>query len=208
MQRAPLYILIGPNHHGLGEPVSVFGEGSWNTPIGELKVDSEIAEAILSNSDYAKNDPMAHSQEHSLEVLMPFIKLSNQEAKIVPICMYAYNLKVCIDLGAAIAAALNRANKQAIIVASSDMSHYVSADFAKQADGFAIDKILALDPKGLLETVMKKNISMCGSGPAAVALIAANELGAKKAELVEYTNSGAVTGDNSEVVGYAGLIIS
>jgi len=210
VQPSPLYIVIGPNHRGRGAPVSVSPEGTWQTPLGDLDVDEETASSIISLSKCAKSDASAHAQEHSLEVQMPFIKLSNPSAKIVPICMYDYSPQTCADLGKSIARAISggKRGQRPLIVASSDMSHYIPALDAKKADNMAIEKIIALDPEGLMRTVENNGISMCGSGPDAVALWAAKELGASKARLLDYSTSGDVTGDNNEVVGYAGLIIT
>ena len=207
---ADIYVVIGPNHRGEGSPVSVYPEGTWETPLGELEIDAETASSIIDNSEVAAADPSAHLQEHSLEVQMPFIKLSNPSGKIVPICMYDYGANTCMDLGRAVSNAVKKksGNKKFLIVASTDMSHYVSASYAKEIDAMAIEKILNLDPAGLLRTVVEKRMSMCGSGPVAAALWAAKELGASGAKLVNYSNSGEATGDYNEVVGYAGLIIS
>lgn len=203
------YVLIGPNHYGTGEDISVYPRGAWATPLGELPVNQKLAAAIVSRSSFARTDMQAHSQEHSLEVLMPFIKYSNPSADIVPIAMRDYSPDVCKDLGTAIADAITELNiaDTTILVASSDMSHFISADKAERLDRLAIDRMLALDPGGLLETVRENNITMCGSGPMAAVLWAAKALGALTAELSRYTNSGDVTGDRSQVVAYAGILI-
>jgi len=210
MEPAALYIILGPNHRGNGAPVSVYPEGSWDTPLGELEIDTNMVSSILSFSKSAKAGSSAHVQEHSIEVQLPFIKLFSPSAQIVPIAMYDYSLETCLDLGQAIAKAVSGlpAKANITIVASTDMSHYIPAAEAKKADQTAISRILGLDPEGLISTVSKNDISMCGVGPVASALFAAISLGASGAELVNYSNSGDVTGDNSEVVGYAGLIVS
>lgn len=210
MQSASLYIMIGPNHRATGAPVSVYPEGQWKTPLGSLDVDNRLAALTAQYSKYAKLDASPHIEEHSLEVLTPFVKMANPVARILPVCMYDYDPAVCLDLARSLSRALKETgeSRDAVIIASTDMSHYVTADNARQADGLAIDRILKLDPEGLLETVETNGITMCGSGPAAVAIWAAAELGAQNARLVAYTNSGDVTGDNREVVGYAGLIIT
>jgi len=207
IEPASLYVLIGPNHRSAGAPVSVYPEGSWQTPLGPLEVDEDIAASIIAGSSYAEAGALAHEAEHSLEVQMPFIKLTSPSAKIVPISMYDYSLETCRDLGIAISKAVSLRTGSTVIIASSDMSHYVPAETARQADTAAIEKILALDPGGLLSVVEQQGITMCGSGPVAAALWAAKDMGATGAELVGYTNSGEATGDDSEVVGYAGLII-
>lgn len=203
------YVLIGPNHYGAGEDVSVYPRGAWATPQGEIPVNQKLADAIVARSSFARTDMQAHSREHSLEVLMPFIKYSSPSADIVPVAMRDYSPDVCKDLGNAIAGALKelRIVETTILVASSDMSHFISASDAERLDRLAIDRILALDPAGLLEVVRENDITMCGSGPMAAVLWAALALGARTAELTRYTNSAAVTGDRSQVVAYAGILI-
>ncbi|MFH1369166.1 MAG: AmmeMemoRadiSam system protein B [Elusimicrobiota bacterium] len=204
-----LYILIGPNHRGMGAPVGIWSEGAWMTPLGELEIEDKVAKAILKKSNTARSDFLSHAQEHSLEVQLPFIKYFSPGAKIVPVSLADYSPATCRELGEAAAAAIkeNGFTDDAVIVASTDMSHYVSAEQAKKSDNLAIRKILDIDPKGLLETVKQNDISMCGSGPAAAALWAAKILGAKSSKLIRYSTSGDVTGDSSEVVGYAGIIV-
>ena len=204
------YIIIGPNHSGLGAPVSIYAEGAWDTPLGPLEVDKELAVEIRERDRFAMFDTVAHKQEHSIEVQLPFIKLFNHHAKIVPIALGDYNPDTCARLGNAIADALKAMHREqdTLIVASSDMSHYLSVEYAKAADKPALDHILKLDPAGLLKVVSENDISMCGSGPVAVMLHAVKAMGATKAELVNYTNSGDISGDYLQVVTYAGIIVS
>lgn len=208
---AELYIMIGPNHRGIGSPVAVYPSGSWETPLGSLPVEESVAEAIVVNSaGFARPDVIAHAEEHSLEVQAPFIKYLSPQAKIVPISLADYRPEVCRNLGAAVAKAVRSGAyaQSTLLLASTDMSHYIPAEQAKEVDSLAIDKIEHLDPAGLLKTVFENDISMCGSGPTAVALYAARELGATAARLVRYATSGDVTGDQDEVVAYAGLIVT
>jgi hypothetical protein len=152
---------------------------------------------------------MAHLQEHSLEVQLPFIQCLKRNFTIVPIQMMDTRLETCIEVGNAIASAIAEFNKEGVlIVASSDMSHYVSAETAKRKDHAAIKRILDLDAQGLYNTVRDEGISMCGYGPVVTMIAACKSLGATKAELVKYTNSGDVSGDYDQVVGYAGIVVS
>ncbi len=205
----PIFVLLGPNHTGLGEPASIMRTGEWEMPLGKVKIADELANTILESSQILEDDPDAHLQEHSLEVQIPFIQYLVPEARIVPIALSDYRLSTCQDIGEAIANAIQQTNQQAntIIIASTDMSHYEPQENAERKDKLAIDEILQLDPEGLLEVVRKEDISMCGSGPTATLLYSARKLGAKSAELVLYRTSGNTTGDYSAVVGYAGLII-
>jgi MEMO1 family protein len=208
------FVLIGPNHTGLGEPVSLMSKGEWETPLGTVRIDEGLAAAILSRSRLIREDTLAHLKEHSLEVQLPFIQYLKKEFMIVPIQMMDTRLETCLALGNAIAEAIQDQGRATsdergvLIVASSDMSHYISADAAKKKDHKAIQRILDLDAQGLYYTVRDENITMCGYGPAVVMLTACKALGAMKADLVKYTNSGEVSGDYDQVVGYAGIIVS
>ncbi len=204
------FILIGPNHTGLGEPVSLMAKGEWETPLGTVQIDEGLAAAILSRSRLVREDTLAHLKEHSLEVQLPFIQFLKKEFTIVPIQMMDTRLETCLALGNAVADAVREQARKTgvLIVASSDMSHYISAEAAKKKDHKAIQRILDLDAQGLYYTVRDEDITMCGYGPAVAMLTACKALGAKKAELIKYTNSGEVSGDYDQVVGYAGIVVS
>jgi predicted class III extradiol MEMO1 family dioxygenase len=226
------FVLIGPNHTGLGAPVSLMASGQWETPLGLVEIDEALAASILSKSTRIREDSLAHLHEHSLEVQLPFIQQFKQEFKIVPIQMLDTRLDTCKEVGRAIGEAVRERNQESevrgqksgqeklltphsalhtsrdvLIVASSDMSHYERADVAKEKDFKAIHELLNLDPEGLYRTVRENGITMCGYGPAVTMLIACNLLGASRAELIKYTNSGDVSGDYEQVVGYAGVVV-
>ena len=222
-------VLIGPNHTGLGAPISLMSSGSWETPLGTVEIDSSLAASILSKSPRIHDDTLAHLREHSLEVQLPFIQYFEQEFKIVPIQMLDTRLETCLELGMAVAAAIKEktqksearghaatqelirdpqsAIRNVLIVASSDMTHYEPAEIARKKDQLAIGHILSLDPEGLYRTVKTNHITMCGYGPAVAMLVACKTLGATRAELIRYSNSGEVSGDYDQVVGYAGIVI-
>lgn len=202
------FILIGPNHTGMGASVSVFPDGSWEMPNGLIEVDKVLASAIIGKSKYAAEDYNAHLGEHSLEVQLPFIQHLTHDFKIVPITLMNTTKDACKDLGDAISGAIKETKKYVLIVASSDMTHYESASSAKEKDLKAIEKILSLDPPGLHAIVKQLGITMCGFAPAVTMLYAALSLGATKATLVKYMNSGEVSGDYERVVGYAGIIVT
>jgi len=197
-------IIIGPNHTGLGPPLSIMTEGIWETPMGNAQIDSELAENILTNSRYLKADTFAHLNEHSIEVQLPMLIYFKSDFKFVPIVMGNYSIQFINDLSNAI---IKAAESNVLVVASSDMSHYVSRREAKELDSLAIEKIKNLDSLGLMEVVYEYDISMCGSGPMAVAINYSKERGAKEAILLDYTDSGEVTNDTSSVVSYAGFVI-
>ena len=224
------FVLIGPNHTGLGARVSIMCEGRWETPLGAVDIDEPLARSILSKSQRIQEDSLAHLREHSLEVQLPFIQYFKKSFKIVPIQMLDTRLETCLEVGRAVAAAIAECGVRSaelkseaasaytaqsskseipkvLIVASSDMSHYERAAVAKEKDFKAIHHILALDPEGLYYTVKNHGITMCGYGPAVAMLTACKILGASEAKLVKYANSGEVSGDYEQVVGYAGIIV-
>jgi len=206
------FVLIGPNHTGLGARVSIMCEGIWETPLGAVGIDEPLARSILSRSPRIQEDSLAHLREHSLEVQLPFLQYFKKRFTIVPIQMLDTRLETCLEVGRAVGEAIKEGMRDerpsnALIVASSDMSHYESAASAKEKDFKAIQNILSLDPEGLHNTVKKHGITMCGYGPAVAMLTACKILGASEAKLVKYANSGEVSGDYEQVVGYAGIIV-
>ncbi|MBI5055485.1 MAG: AmmeMemoRadiSam system protein B [Nitrospirae bacterium] len=201
------FIIIGPNHTGLGSPASIMSSGVWQMPTGELEINENLAKKIMAKSGIIQEDALAHSMEHSLEVQLPFILHFSSAVRIVPITMMGVSLESCRLLGEALANVIKETDGPVTIVASSDMSHYVTDSTARTKDKKAIDRVIALDPEGLYSTVNKEGITMCGVVPVTTMLFAANKLGAKKAELIKYMTSGEVSGDYDYVVGYAGLIV-
>lgn len=200
-------VILGPNHTGAGKRFALYEKGAWNTPLGDVEIDSDLASDILKTCEYLELDTKAHVYEHSLEVQVPFLQCLKTDFKIVPIVLAGSDMAAYKNLGAGLAASITKLKKRVLIVASSDMSHHESQDAAKKKDKIAIDAILALDEERLIKDVEGKGISMCGYIPTAVMLIAAKALGAKEAKLIKYQTSGDVTGDYADVVGYAGLIV-
>lgn len=204
-------IIMGPNHTGLGERVSLFDGESFLTPLGEVKIERELVELLFNETKLVKKDRWAHIREHSLEVQVPFLQFLNPQVKIVPLCLSELDLYEIRELGKALAKAVKvyteQTGKKTLIVASSDFSHYEPHSVAKKKDGLAIEEILKLSEEGLLKTVIGQRISMCGIMPVSVTIVACKELGAENALLVEYKTSGDITGDYSAVVGYGGIII-
>jgi AmmeMemoRadiSam system protein B len=201
------FIIMGPNHTGMGKPFSIMTEGSWQTPLGEVEVDSELGKKILAYSHHLEEDETAHLHEHSIEVQLPFLQYFSPGFKIVPIVFAPAHPAIYKEIGKAIAGAIKELGRGAVIIASSDMTHYEPQAWAEKKDSQAIEAVLALDEDRLLKRVDELNISMCGYAPAVSLIVAAKELGAKGAELVKYQTSGDTTGDYSSVVGYAGIII-
>lgn len=200
-------VILGPNHHGRGAPLAL-GTDSWRMPLGEVGVDRELARSILARSKVITEDETAQNYEHSLEVQVPFLQYRNSGVTIVPIVVSHVPYQVCVEAAIDLASAIREHSRPVLLVASTDMTHYESRAAASRKDHLALERIKALDPKGLYETVLGNRISMCGVMPTTIVLLAAKELGAKQARLVRYTDSGEASGDTSQVVGYAGLIIS
>jgi AmmeMemoRadiSam system protein B len=199
-------VVLGPNHRGLGADVAVSDEDRWQTPLGEVELDREVGEAVVSASRWAEWDDLAHAQEHSVELQLPFLQyVYDAGFKVVLIAVLRQNLETGQELGRAIAAALR--GKDGIVIASSDFSHYEPKSTASTKDHLAIEAILGLDPGRLARVVADHNISMCGPGPVMAMLTACKELGATKARLLRYATSGDITGD-PQVVGYASLAVS
>ena len=203
------FVFLGPSHRPIRPTFALMKDGEWETPLGKIRVDPDLAERILSSSLVIEVDASAHADEHSLEVQVPFVQYFQPQFAMVPITVsHRASFEDLTDLGEAVATGIQAINKDALIVASTDMSHYVSREEAKELDFLAIEKVLNLDPKGLYDIVRKKDISMCGFQPTTAALVAARALGAKKAELIKYATSGDRTGDFRKVVAYAGLRIT
>jgi AmmeMemoRadiSam system protein B len=200
-------IVLGPNHTGVGADVAVAPHASWSTPLGPQRIDVELARAFLDAVPQAQADDRAHGREHSIEVQLPFLMHRSKELMVLPVCLRHLRLGECLDLGGRIAALIEGIDEPVGIVASSDMTHYQPAEVARSQDRLAIDAVIARDPTELFQVVHGNAITMCGVIPATVAVAAANRLGATAAHLVAYATSGDVTGDNSAVVGYAGMCI-
>jgi len=198
---------MGPNHTGLGKPFSLMTEGVWRMPLGDVEINSELAKRILASSKYLEEDYNAHRFEHSIEVQLPFLQYINNRIKLVPIVLSHAPGTIYKEIGREIAAAVKDLNRQVVIIASSDMTHYETQASALRKDDYAIEAILSLDEDELLRRIEELNITMCGYAPAVCLITAAKLLGAGRAELVRYQSSGDTTGDYSSVVGYAGIII-
>jgi AmmeMemoRadiSam system protein B len=201
------FVILCPNHTGNGEPLAIMSEGEWKTPLGNATIDSEIANALKTATPLVTEDSAAHQYEHALEVQLPFLQVLRPDFQFVPIAVGTSKFESLTTLGQAIAMVLEKLPEPATIIASSDMNHYENDTVTRAKDKRAIEQVLALNPRGLYDTVREGNISMCGYGPATIMLTAALQLGAKKAELVRYATSGEVSGDRDSVVGYAGIAV-
>lgn len=198
-------MILGPNHHGVGALAALSPEDGWQTPLGIVPLEKRLAGLVKKHIPAIEEDSTAHLYEHSLEVQVPFLQYIRPDVAIVPICLAFGDYAGCELVGAGLAAAIREFGEEVLILASSDMTHYESAEAAKQKDGLALDRLLVLDAQGLVHVCRTQKITMCGVIPAATMLVAAKQLGAAKAELVAYTTSGEVTGDTRQVVAYAAV---
>ena len=214
-------VILCPNHTGKGRPLAIMANTTWQTPLGEVAADAEMGARLLRRFPALQEDSAAHRAEHAIEVQLPFLQAQQPELNIVPIAIGTSDFDVLRGLGEALADVIadrhpedrheedqdEERPEKTLIIASSDMNHYESDAITRVKDHKAIERVLAMDARGLWEVVMNEDISMCGFGPTIVMLTAAKILGATSATLVKYATSGDVSGDYASVVGYAGIIV-
>jgi len=215
-------IVLCPNHTGRGVPLSIMSATAWRTPLGEVAPSTELASRLLRRFPALEEDSAAHRGEHAIEVQLPFLQAQQKNLRIVPIAIGTSDFSVLRELGEAMAEVIgdvggypidaasgesDQAARKILMIASSDMNHYEPDSITRVKDRLAIERVLALDARGLWEVVMREDISMCGLGPTVTMLAAAKILGATRATLVRYATSGDVSGDRESVVGYAGITV-
>lgn len=200
-------LLLGPNHTGLGKQLALWPDGRWLLPGAHLDVDKKLAERILQGAPAVQSDRNAHLQEHSLEVILPFLWAIQPQTRIVPLAVAEPRLDVLQRTAQELAQVLTAWSAPVLILVSSDMSHFISAEQAETKDRMALQAALERDPERLYATVRDERISMCGMLPMTLGLATANKLGASQARLIAYATSGDATGDFSQVVGYAGVVV-
>ena len=194
-------VILGPNHTGYGYPVSLWAGVSWNTPLGDVEINRELAKRFLG--DVIKVNETAHIHEHSIEVQLPWLQHLYKKVKIIPISMLAQDMETARAVGKAI----SQAGDNLILIASSDFTHYEPHSVAMEKDGSIIEAIVDLDEEEFYERCKNLDCTMCGYGPVASAMVAAKEMNAKKATLLKYATSGDTSGDFSQVVGYSSIVI-
>ncbi len=200
-------IVLCPNHSGIGNKIAVMDKGEYALPGSHIPIDTQLAQTILSEFPKAQVDPSAHQNEHAIEVELPFLLARQPKLRLVPIVLGAISRDEATELGMALHAAVCRLDEDVLVVASSDMSHYLPVAQAMQQDHLALEPILNLDPAGLHRTIVDNNITMCGYLPTIAMLAYAQARSAKSPQLVDYTTSGQAFGDYDRVVGYAGVVI-
>jgi len=200
LQETDCFVVLGPNHTGLGEPISVSDAGEWETPLGRVPVAGAEREKLLGALGI-EADGLAHIQEHSIEVQLPFLQHCFRGFKILPITIGTQRLQDLLELGNALAELKGKVS----VIASSDFSHFVPLETAKKNDLMAIKKITALDVEGFHGMVMRERMSICGSAPIAGAMQYCRKAGYKSGRLLGYGTSASATGDSESVVGYAAI---
>lgn len=201
------FILMCPNHTGVGHPLAIMSEGAWETPLGRVPIDSPLAEALKQRFPLLAEDMEAHRAEHAAEVQLPFLQIRRPDCTFVPIALGTGRYEILEALGNAIAETVQALGERVLLIASSDMNHYENDAVTRQKDYKAIERILVMDARGLFDVVMNENISMCGFGPTVAMLTAARRLRATGTELIKYATSGEISGDWNRVVGYAGIVV-
>jgi len=197
-------VILGPNHTGYGSALALMNEGVWRTPLGDVEIDSAIANQIVHETRLVDIDDVAHRFEHSIEVQLPFLQyLYGSEFKFIPVCFQMQDLSSAVEVGKALTKVL--ASKNAVIIASSDMTHYEPQRNVASKDLMALKAVEAMDEERFYSIIQTENVTACGYGPIATVITAAKGLGAKEAKLLCYKSSGDITGDYSSVVGYAAV---
>jgi AmmeMemoRadiSam system protein B len=201
-------IILGVRHYPRGEEAAILSSGAWRTPLGDAPIDEMLAEALRQACPLLREDSVAHSGEHSLEVQVPFLQVLAPGFTFVPIALGTVRFESLVSVGEALGRVLANSKGNVVLLTTSDLNHYEDDATTRIKDRKAIDQLLALDPRGLYDACRNEEISMCGLGPAVAMLTALNTLGVKKAELVRHATSADVSGDRDQVVGYAGMIFS
>jgi len=206
LSRAPkpsTVVVIGPNHQGIGSEVSIYPEGVWVTPLGEVEVDRDAAYQLAKASDIFSLDEASHKHEHSIEVQLPFLQYVLGGFKLVAVSMLDQSKKTSLEVAKAVADLARQ--KSVTVISSSDLTHYEPASTASQKDKELLSKVTSLDVDQLYTTISKRGITACGYGPIACSMVVAKEMGATEGKLLKYASSGDITGDRSTVVGYASV---
>ena len=198
-----VFIILSPNHTGFGSEISIFNEGEWKTPLGNVKIDKEFAEAIIEFSDIASANYTAHIREHSIEVQLPFLQYFSNDFKIVPIVMSNQNFVTSTDLSKAIFEVAKKLNKSYCVIASTDLSHFNNQEKANKVDSFVLEDISEMNEFKLFEEIVQYNITMCGYAPVMTTISISKNSNKNSCEILAYRTSGDVTGDFTSVVGYA-----
>jgi AmmeMemoRadiSam system protein B len=205
-REAASVVLVGPSHRAVFEGVAVHASGAWETPLGQVAIDEELAQALVDAEGTLFDDPGPHRDEHSLELQMPFLQQTMPGLRIVPMLMGTQSRDEVEALAAALARVLP--GRGALLVASSDLSHYQPAPVASRLDAEVVGDVRRLDADALMQRLETRDNVACGGGPLVAVMKAARALGADRATVLRYADSGDVGGDKAQVVGYLSAVIS
>jgi hypothetical protein len=197
-------LILGPNHYGLGSEVALMDKGSWETPLGKVEIDSEVAQSIHQNCDIISIDESAHSRDHCIEVQLPLLQYIKGQFKIVPIILINQGKNTCKKLGTDIYESIK--DRNLIPIASSDLTHYEANNLAYEKDKLLISAILSLDIEKFYSVLISFNVTACGYGAIATVMEISKRMGATKGKLLKYATSGDIAGDNKSVVGYSSIL--
>lgn len=199
-------LILCPNHTGMGSGLSTMTEGSWLTPLGEVPIDTEFAEKLVSNYPLLDDEPSAHLREHSCEVQLPFLQELGQDFKLVPICMMMQDLETSQELGRAIAATVDELDRDMVVIASTDFTHQMPHEVAEAQDAKVLEAIETFDEEEMIKRIITNNVTMCGYGPVATTMAASKAMGARDARILKYATSGDTSGNYTSVVGYGSAL--
>jgi AmmeMemoRadiSam system protein B len=199
-------LILGVRHFPRGKPAAILSHGAWRTPLGDVAIDESLAQALRAACPLLREDEVAHSKEHSLEVQLPFLQVLSPGFTFVPVALGTVRFEDLVAVGEAVGRVLQEAAEEILLLTTSDLNHYEDDAVTRVKDRKAIEQLLAMDAQGLYDVCRNEAISMCGLGPAVATITALQGLGAKHSELVRYATSADVSGDRTAVVGYAGII--
>jgi len=199
-------LILCPNHTGMGSGLSTMTEGSWLTPLGEVPIDTEFAEKLVSNYPLLDDEPSAHLREHSCEVQLPFLQELGQDFKLVPICMMMQDLETSQELGRAIAATVDELDRDMVVIASTDFTHQMPHEVAEAQDAKVLEAIETFDEEEMIKRIITNNVTMCGYGPVATTMAASKAMKARDARILKYATSGDTSGNYTSVVGYGSAV--
>jgi AmmeMemoRadiSam system protein B len=205
LARPDLVVIVGPNHYGIGSGIATYGEGEWETPLGNVRVDAKATRMLTQLVDIVDTDPQAHRREHSIEVQLPFLQMLFGSFEFLPISLAFQDKATAMELGKGLADLLRGAAKKgssAVLIASSDLTHYEPAERAREKDTALLKHVVRLDVDAFYTTLERRNVTACGYGAIASVMEACRLMGLEKAKVNAYHNSGDVTGENAAVVGY------
>jgi len=200
------FIILCPNHTGLGSGISAMNQGSWETPLGLVDIDSEFADLLIENTEIIDVNTDAHIKEHSAEVQLPFLQYFKQDFQFIPITMWMQDIETATEIGNSIHKTANKLGRDVVVIASTDLTHYQPQYIAEKQDTQIINAIKAMDEKLMMNNVKQFNISMCGYGPVAGTILATKKMGATHCQIKKYATSGDTTGDKNSVVAYLSAI--